>query len=127
MRGLHYQLNPFSQAKLVRVIQGAVLDVAVDIRRGSPTFGHYISVELSAENRRQLFIPSGFAHGFKVLSDEVIFTYKVDNPYNPLNERGVLYDDPAIGIDWNIEKNDQLILSDKDKNLPSLNNAEINF
>jgi len=127
LRGLHYQLNPFSQAKLVRVIQGAVLDVAVDIRRGSPTFGHYISVELSAENRRQLFIPSGFAHGFKVLSDEVIFTYKVDNPYNPLNERGVLYDDPAIGIDWNIEKNDQLILSDKDKNLPSLNNAEINF
>jgi dTDP-4-dehydrorhamnose 3,5-epimerase len=127
LRGLHYQLEPFSQAKLVRVIQGAVLDVAVDIRRGSPTFGQYVAIELSAENRRQLFIPRGFAHGFKVLSDEVIFTYKVDSPYNPLNERGIQYNDPAIGINWNSENNEPLILSDKDKKLPPLIHAEINF
>jgi dTDP-4-dehydrorhamnose 3,5-epimerase len=127
LRGLHYQLEPFSQAKLVRVIRGSVLDVAVDIRQGSPTFGHYVAVELSAENRCQLFIPKGFAHGFKVLSDEVIFTYKVDNPYNPSFERGIRYDDPAIGINWHIGANDQVLLSDKDKKLPPLQNAEINF
>ena len=127
LRGLHYQLNPFSQAKLVRVIQGAVLDVAVDIRQGSPTFGQHVTVELSAENKRQLFIPRGFAHGFKVLSDEVVFTYKVDNPYNPASERGIQYNDPAIEVNWNIGKDDVIILSDKDKALPSLQNAEINF
>jgi len=127
LRGLHYQLNPFSQAKLVRVIQGAVLDVAVDIRQGSPTFGQSVAVELSAENRRQLFIPHGFAHGFRVLSDKVIFTYKVDNPYNPASERGIQYNDPAIGIDWNIKADDRILLSDKDKNLPPLIKAEINF
>ena len=127
LRGLHYQLNPFSQAKLVRVIQGAVLDVAVDIRQGSPTFGQHVTVELSAENKRQLFIPRGFAHGFKVLSDEVVFTYKVDNPYNPASERGIQYNDPAIEVNWNIGKDDAIILSDKDKALPPLKNAEINF
>ena len=127
LRGLHYQLEPYAQAKLVRVIQGAVLDVAVDIRHGSPTFGQYIAVELSAENKYQLFIPKGFAHGFRVLSDAVIFTYKVDNPYNPASERGIKYDDPAIGINWQIGKDDVIVLSDKDKKLPPLQNAEINF
>ena len=127
LRGLHYQLDPFSQSKLVRVIQGAVLDVAVDIRQGSPTFGQYVAVELSAENKRQFFIPRGFAHGFKVISDEVVFTYKVDNLYNPTSERGIQYDDPAIGINWHIGKDDEIILSDKDKKLPLLKNAETNF
>jgi dTDP-4-dehydrorhamnose 3,5-epimerase len=101
------------------------LDVAVDIRQGSPTFGQYVAVELSAENRRQLFIPRGFAHGFYVLSDRVIFTYKIDNPYTPSAERGIYYDDPSIGIHWNFGKDDQPILSDKDKILPLLKNAEI--
>ena len=127
LRGLHYQLAPFAQAKLVRVIQGTVLDVVVDIRRGSPTFGQYVALELSAENKRQIFIPSGFAHGFYVISDAVIFTYKVDTPYNPAFERGIQYNDPAIGINWQIEKDDMLILSGKDQNLPTLQNAEINF
>ena len=127
LRGLHYQLEPFAQAKLVRVIQGAVLDVAVDIRQGSPTFGQYVAIELTSENKYQLFIPKGFAHGFRVLSDEVIFIYKVDNPYNPASERGIQYNDPAIGINWNIRKEDAVILSDKDKKLPPLQHAEINF
>ena len=127
LRGLHYQLAPFSQAKLVRVILGAVLDVAIDVRQGSPTFGQYVAVELSAENKRQLYIPHGFAHGFYVISDKVIFTYKVDNPYTPSAERGIQYNDPAINIDWHIGKDDMLILSDKDKILPPLNEAEINF
>ena len=127
LRGLHYQLAPFSQAKLVRVIKGAVLDVAVDIRQGSPTFGRYVAVELSAENKRQLFIPRGFAHGFYVISDHVIFTYKVDNPYNPAAERGIQYNDPIIGINWNIGEVDRIILSEKDKTLPTLKEAEINF
>ena len=127
LRGLHYQLAPFSQAKLVRVIQGAVLDVVVDIRQGSPTFGQYIDVELSAENKRQIFVPRGFAHGFLVISNEVIFTYKVDNPYTPSAERGIQYNDPAIGINWHIRQDDAIVLSDKDKNLPPLQQAEINF
>jgi len=127
IRGLHYQLAPFSQAKLVRVIQGTVLDIAVDIRQDSPTFGQYVAIELSAENKQQLFIPCGFAHGFQVLSDEVIFTYKVDSLYNPEYERGIKYDDPAIGINWNIGENDRITLSEKDKNLPLLRHAEINF
>jgi dTDP-4-dehydrorhamnose 3,5-epimerase len=127
LRGLHYQLAPFSQAKLVRVIQGTVLDVAVDIRKGSPTFGQYVAVELSAENRRQLFIPHGFAHGFYVISDQVIFTYKVDNLYYPAAERGIRYDEPSIGIHWGFEQINQVIISDKDKALPSLKDAEINF
>ena len=122
LRGLHYQLPPFAQSKLVRVIKGRVLDVAVDIRRGSPTFGKYVSIELSEENKRQLFIPRGFAHGFVVLSDEAIFAYKVDNYYNPECERGIAFNDPAIGIDWQV-KNEELKLSDKDKKHPLLSEA----
>ena len=100
LRGLHYQRGEFSQAKLVRVVKGRVLDVAVDLRKSSPTFGKHVAVELSDENKRQLFIPRGFAHGFLVLSDEAIFTYKVDNVYAPQAEASIRYDDPTIGIDW---------------------------
>lgn len=125
LRGLHYQLNPFSQAKLVRVIQGAVLDVAVDMRKGSPTFGQHVAVELTAENKRQLFIPQGFAHGFHVLKDDTVFTYKVDNPYTPSHEQSVHFD--AFGIDWKILSPETLVMSEKDKNAPTLQNAEYNF
>ncbi len=118
LRGLHYQLPPFAQSKLVRVIQGKVLDVAVDMRKGSPTFGKHVVVELSDENKRQLFIPRGFAHGFVVLSDEAIFAYKVDNYYSPQNDRGVAFDDEKIGIDWLVPKA-KLQLSDKDTKQPS--------
>lgn len=127
LRGLHYQMAPYSQSKLVRVITGCVLDVAVDLRVGSPTFGKYISVELSAENKRQFFIPQGFAHGFHVLSEEAVFTYKVDNPYMPSHERGLRFDDPAIGVDWGIEDMDAVNLSEKDTKAPLLSEAEINF
>jgi len=127
LRGLHYQLEPFSQAKLVRVIHGTVFDIAVDLRQGSPTFGQYVAVELSAENKLQIFIPRGFAHGFYVCSDKAIFTYKVDNPYNPIVERGIQFNDPTIGINWNVDSNNQIVLSEKDQRLPSLQNAEINF
>ncbi|MDR1403201.1 MAG: dTDP-4-dehydrorhamnose 3,5-epimerase [Tannerellaceae bacterium] len=125
LRGLHYQLNPFSQAKLVRVIQGAVLDVAVDMRRGSPSFGKHVAVELTAENKRQLFIPQGFAHGFHVLENDTVFTYKVDNPYTPSHERSVRFD--AFGIDWKIVSPEALVMSEKDKNAPPLLQAEYNF
>ena len=124
LRGLHFQAAPYTQAKLVRVIQGAVLDVALDIRKGSPTFGKHIAVELSAENKRQLFVPRGFAHGFVVLSEEVIFAYKCDNAYMPSHERGVAFNDPALGIDWRV-KVDNFILSDKDTKNPLLANAEL--
>jgi dTDP-4-dehydrorhamnose 3,5-epimerase len=117
LRGLHYQLPPFEQSKLVRVIQGKVLDVAVDIRPGSPTFGQHVAVELSAENKRQLFIPRGMAHGFLVLEDHTIFTYKVDNHYAPQAERGIRFD--SVGIAWPLPL-DQLILSDKDRAAPQL-------
>ena len=127
LRGLHYQLAPYSQSKLVRVITGRVLDVAVDLRAGSPTFGKYVSVELSAENKRQFFIPQGFAHGFHVLSDEAIFTYKVDNPYMPSHEKGLRFDDPAIGVDWGITDIDAVNLSEKDTNAPLFSEAEYNF
>lgn len=127
LRGLHYQLAPYSQSKLVRVIRGCVLDVAVDVRAGSPTFGQYVAVELSDENKRQLFIPQGFAHGFHVLSDQAVFTYKVDNPYTPTHERGIRFDDPAIGIDWKIAETGSLNLSEKDRKAPLLTNAELNF
>lgn len=127
LRGLHYQLAPYSQSKLVRVIQGKVLDVAVDLRAGSPTFGKSISVELSGENKRQFFIPQGFAHGFHVLSDEAVFTYKVDNPYMPSHERGLRFDDPAIGVDWKITNLAAINLSEKDMKAPLLKDAEINF
>lgn len=102
LRGLHYQAEPYTQAKLVRVIKGAVLDVAVDIRKGSPTYGRYVTVELTGENKWQLFIPRGFAHGFAVLSDEAIFAYKCDRLYAPSSERGIRYDDPTLSIDWRI-------------------------
>lgn len=113
LRGLHYQKGEYSQAKLVRVLQGKVLDVAVDLRRSSPTFGRYVSVELSDENKRQFFIPRGFAHGFLVLSDEALFTYKVDNIYAPQAEASIRYDDPDLKIDWPIAMS-QLVLSAKD-------------
>ncbi len=113
LRGLHFQKGDASQAKLVRVLQGRVVDVAVDLRKSSPTLGQYVMVELSEENKRQLFIPRGFAHGFQVLSDTAVFTYKVDNRYAPEAECSVRYDDPAIGIDWPI-KGDGVVLSEKD-------------
>ena len=122
LRGLHYQLPPFAQTKLVRVIKGKVLDVAVDIRVGSPTFAKHISVELSEENKKQLFIPRGFAHGFVVLSDEVIFAYKVDNYYNPEYDRGIAFDDKSLEIDW-LFSYDELNLSTKDKAQPKLSEA----
>jgi dTDP-4-dehydrorhamnose 3,5-epimerase len=117
LRGLHYQLPPYTQAKLVRVIEGSVLDVAVDIRKSSPTFGQHVAVELTAENKHQLFVPHGFAHGFIVLSDNAIFSYKVDNYYSPKYDRGILYSDEDLGIDWRIEQHG-LKLSEKDVVLP---------
>ena len=122
LRGLHYQKGEFSQAKLVRVIKGTVLDVAVDIRRSSPTFGKHIMVELSEENKRQLFIPRGFAHGFLVMSDEAIFTYKVDNVYAPQAEAGIRWNDPDLGIDWPIDPK-QVLTSEKDLVQPLLKDA----
>ncbi|MBQ4106573.1 MAG: dTDP-4-dehydrorhamnose 3,5-epimerase [Lentisphaeria bacterium] len=124
LRGLHYQAAPYTQAKLVRVISGTVLDVIVDIRKGSPTFGKHIGVELSGENKRQLFVPRGFAHGFVVLSDDVIFAYKCDNRYMPSHERGIAFDDPALGIDWRVPA-DQLLLSEKDRRNPVFAEAEL--
>ena len=124
LRGLHYQKGEFSQAKLVRVIKGRVLDVAVDIRRSSPTFGKYVLAELSEENKRQLFIPRGFAHGFLVLSDEAVFTYKVDNVYAPQAEAGIKWNDEDIAIEWPIDSKD-LILSEKDTRALSLKEAEV--
>ena len=123
LRGLHYQKGAFSQAKLVRVIKGRVLDVAVDMRRSSPTFGRHVSVELSEDNKRQFFIPRGFAHGFLVLSEEAIFTYKVDNAYAPQAESSVRYNDETIGIDWPIGE-EQLLLSEKDARAVSFQDAE---
>lgn len=113
LRGLHFQKPPYSQSKLVRVVKGAVLDVAVDIRVGSPTFGRHVAVELTDENHLQFFVPRGFAHGFVVLSDEVIFQYKCDNYYAPQSEGAIAWDDPQLGIDWRVEA-DKIILSAKD-------------
>ena len=124
LRGLHYQKGEFSQAKLVRVTKGKVLDVAVDIRRDSPTFGKHVMVELSEENKRQFFIPRGFAHGFLVLSEEAIFTYKVDNPYAPQSEAGIRWNDPALGIEWPIDPA-QVQTSEKDLKQPFLKDAEV--
>jgi len=123
-RGLHYQLHPAAQTKLVRVIQGSVLDIAVDIRIGSPTFGQSVSVKLTAQNKRQLFVPRGFAHGFLVLEDDTIFAYKVDNYYSPENDRGIAFDDPDLKIDLPHEKK-ELNLSDKDTKQPLLKDAEL--
>lgn len=119
IRGLHCQLGAHSQAKLVRVLSGCVLDVAVDIRRGSPTFGHHVAVELSDENMRQLFIPRHFLHGFSVLSDTAVFAYKVDNFYNKESEFGIRYDDPEIGVDWRIPSA-KVLTSEKDRIAKSL-------
>ena len=119
LRGLHYQLPPAAQTKLVRVIQGKVLDVAVDIRKGSPTFGKHISVELTAKNKKQLLIPRGFAHGFVVLEDDTIFAYKVDNYYSVENDRGIAFDDKDLNIDWKIF-HEELNLSKKDTKQPKL-------
>lgn len=124
LRGLHYQKGSYSQAKLVRVIKGKVLDVAVDLRKSSPTFGHYVMVELSDENKRQFFIPRCFAHGFLVLSDEAIFTYKVDNIYAPQEEAGIRWNDPDLGIQWPIDL-DAVQTSEKDLKQPFLRDAEV--
>ena len=124
LRGLHYQKGAYSQAKLVRVIKGRVLDVAVDIRKSSPTFGKHVMVELSEDNKRQFFIPRGFAHGFLVLSEEAIFTYKVDNPYMPSQEAGIRWNDPDLGIEWPIDPA-VVQTSEKDLKQPLLKEAEL--
>ena len=126
LRGLHFQLPPYAQSKLVRVIEGTVLDVAVDIRQGSPTYGQYVTAELSAENKHQLFVPRGFAHGFVVLSDTAIFSYKVDNYYAPDHDRGVAFDDEELNIDWKLPK-EELKLSEKDQKQPGLDSLDTCF
>ena len=123
LRGLHYQLVPAAQTKLVRVISGSVLDVAVDIRKGSPTFGKHVAVELTSENKRQLLVPRGFAHGFVVLEDDTVFAYKVDSYYSPENDRGIAFDDEALGIDWKVML-EELNLSAKDKVQPKLSETD---
>jgi len=122
LRGLHYQLPPYAQAKLVRVIEGSVLDVAVDIREYSPTFGQHVTVELTGKNKHQLFVPHGFAHGFVVLSDSATFAYKVDNYYVPELERGIAFNDSKLNIDWKLAE-DELQLSDRDKTNPDLSDV----
>ncbi len=124
LRGLHFQKGEWSQAKLVRVIKGKVVDVAVDLRKSSKTFGQHVMVELSEDNKRQFFIPRGFAHGFLVLSEEAIFTYKVDNVYAPQADGGIRWDDPQVGIDWPIDM-DRVLTSEKDHKLPYLKDAEV--
>ncbi len=123
LRGLHYQLAPAAQTKLVRVIQGSVLDVAVDIRKGSPTFGKHVSVKLTSENKLQLLVPRGFAHAFVVLEDDTVFAYKVDNYYSPQNDRGILFSDEALNIDWMVN-HEELNLSAKDKVQPKLSETD---
>jgi len=126
IRGLHFQLNPHSQTKLIRVLEGMVYDVVLDLRKGSPTFGNWFGLELSAENKRQLYIPHGFAHGFSILSEQAIILYKCDNFYHPQSEGGILYNDPALGIDWKVDTA-SAIVSDKDKVLPNFSEVETNF
>lgn len=126
LRGLHFQKPPFAQSKLVRIISGRVLDVAVDIRKGSPTYGQHVAVELSGENHRQFFIPRGFAHGFVVLSETALFQYKCDNLYAPQSEGAITWDDPALAIDWRIPA-DRILLSEKDKCHPMLKDMETVF
>ena len=126
MRGLHYQRMPYTQSKLVRCVKGAVLDVAVDIRKGSPTFGQHVAVELSEDNHRQLFIPRGFAHGFAVLSDVAVFQYKCDNFYHPESDAGIQLMDEALGIDWRIPM-EQAILSEKDLRHAKLGDVALDF
>ena len=126
MRGLHFQRPPYTQSKLVRCVKGAVLDVAVDIRKGSPTYGQHVAVELTEENHRQFFVSKGFAHGFAVLSDEAIFQYKCDNYYAPQSEGAIAWDDPDLGIDWQVPTENR-ILSEKDAHHPRLKDAELVF
>ena len=123
LRGLHFQKPPYTQSKFVRVIRGTVLDVAVDIRRGSPTFGKHVAVELSGENHRQFFVPRGFAHGFSVLSEEALFQYKCDNFYAPQSEGALAWDDPDLGIDWKLPP-ERVLLSEKDRRHPLLAEAD---
>ena len=126
IRGLHYQLNPYAQSKLVRVLEGTILDVAVDIRKNSPTYGQHFSIELSAENKKQLFLPAGFAHGFSVLSETAIVLYKCDAFYNKQSEGGIRYNDESLNIDWKINPK-EAIVSDKDVELPFFKDATSNF
>ena len=128
LRGLHFQKPPFNQAKLVRCIEGRVMDVAVDIRKGSPTYGKHVAIELTGENKRQLFVPRGFAHGFSVLSDTAVFAYKVDNSYAPKSDSGIRYDDKELNIDWGLPEED-VKLSVKDEILPTFKdlNSPFNF
>ncbi len=126
LRGLHFQKPPYAQSKLVRVVKGAVLDVAVDIRKGSSTYGQHVAVELTEDNHQQFFIPRGFAHGFAVLTDEVIFQYKCDNFYAPASEGAIAWDDPDLGIDWRVPA-EKVILSEKDKKHPRLKEIDSPF
>ena len=126
IRGLHFQKPPFAQAKLVRCIKGSVMDVAVDIRKGSPTYGKYVSIELSEDNKKQLYIPRGFAHGYSVLSESAIFAYKVDNNYAPKCDAGILWKDPDLNIQWGVN-NDDILISKKDSKLPSFSELESPF
>ncbi len=126
IRGLHYQLRPFDQTKLIRVIEGKILDVVLDIRKSSKTFGKWFGIELDSENRKQLFIPRGFAHGFSVLSKTAVIQYKCDNFYRPASERGILLSDPALGIDWKTDMT-KAIISEKDLSHPLFHLAENNF
>lgn len=126
IRGLHLQINPFAQAKLVRVLEGEILDVAVDLRKDSPTYGQHFSVLLSAENKKQLMVPHGFAHGFSVLSETASVMYKVDQLYHKESERGIRFDDPTLAIDWQLSA-DEIIVSDKDLILPSFNDIDWTF
>jgi dTDP-4-dehydrorhamnose 3,5-epimerase len=126
IRGLHYQLAPFAQTKLIRVVRGTVFDVAVDLREGSPTFGQWFGLEVSASKKNQLYIPKGFAHGFSVLSEYAIFSYKCDSLYNPTADRGIRYDDPDLAIDWKLPM-DETVISEKDLIHPFLKDAELNF
>lgn len=126
VRGLHFQKPPYTQAKLVRVVKGKVLDVAVDLRKGSPTYGKYVSVEISEDNHRQVFIPKGFAHGFAVLSEEAVFQYKCDAYYEPKSEGAIAWNDPDLNIDWKLMP-EQVLLSDKDRNHPCMKDFDSPF
>lgn len=126
LRGLHFQKPPFNQAKLVRCVEGRVMDVAVDVRKGSPTYGKHVAVELTGENKKQLFVPRGFAHGFSVLSETAVFAYKVDNTYAPASDSGIIWNDKDLNINWGL-KESEIKLSDKDKNLISLKDFDSPF
>jgi len=126
IRGLHYQLNPVAQAKLIRVISGSIYDVVVDLRSESPTFGKWLGIELNSDSKKQLFIPRGFAHGFSVQSQSAIILYKCDNFYSPEHERGILYSDPALAIDWKVDPSSEIV-SKKDKSNPLFVNSDMNF